>query len=104
MLSEGLRTLLLALEVVRPALTEPGFRNFTVVFAGWVQTRGTHAITEALVMTNVAGRLHHERFHRFFSRGAWRPDELALLRQPSFEEKARSSRALTNIVPQYNML
>ena len=79
MLSEGLRTLLLALEVVRPALTEPGFRNFTVVFAGWVQTRGTHAITEALVATNVAGRLHHERFHRFFSRGSWRPDELGRL-------------------------
>lgn len=79
MLAEGLRTLLLALEIVRPALTEPGFRNFTIVFAGWVQTRGTHAITEALVMTNVAGRLHHERFHRFFSRGAWRPDELGRL-------------------------
>jgi putative transposase len=33
-----------------------------------------------------------------------RAEHLALLRQPSFEEKARSSRALTNIVPQYNML
>ena len=79
LISEGLRTLLLALEVLRPALTEPGFRNLVVIFAGWVQTSGTHAITEALVVTDVARRLHHERFHRFFSRGTWKPDEFGRL-------------------------
>ena len=48
-----------------------------VIFVGWVLTSGTHAVTEALVMTAVAGRRHHEAFHRFFSRGTWNPDELA---------------------------
>jgi hypothetical protein len=71
-----LATMLELLEVFRPALTKPGFANFLVVFAGWVQTPGTHAITEALVSARVSGRRHHEAFHRFFSRGAWSPDEM----------------------------
>jgi SRSO17 transposase len=71
-----LRTLLDGLEIYRPALTEPGFRNLVVIFAGWVLTSGQHAVTQALVMTSVAGRRHHERFHRFFSRGTWDPDKL----------------------------
>src|ERR1019366_3551895 len=73
---EGLRTLLVALDVFRPVLTEPGFRNFIVLFAGWVQTGGRHAVTQALVETAVPGREHHEKYHRFFSRGTWSPDEL----------------------------
>lgn len=73
---EGLRTLLVALEVFRPALTEPSFRNLIVLFAGWVLTGGTHAVTQALVETAVPGREHHEKYHRFFSRGTWNPDEL----------------------------
>jgi hypothetical protein len=47
-----------------------------VVFVGWVRTAGTHAVTEALVATGVAGRRHHEAFHRFFSRGTWQPDRM----------------------------
>jgi hypothetical protein len=50
-----------------------------VVFAGWVRSQGRHAITEALVATDVARRLHHERFHRFFSRGTWSPDAIGKL-------------------------
>jgi hypothetical protein len=42
-----------------------------------VLTTGRHAVTESLVTTRVAGRRHHEAFHRFFSRGTWDPDELA---------------------------
>ena len=71
---ELLRTLLDSLEVYRPALTEPGFRNLVVIFTGWVLTTGPHAVTQALVATSVAGRRHHETFHRFFSRGTWDPD------------------------------
>jgi hypothetical protein len=74
-----LRTLLDALEVLRPAFTRPGFDNLVVVFAGWVMTSGPHAITQALVATGVAGRRHHEAFHRFFSRGTWDPDEVGRL-------------------------
>jgi hypothetical protein len=73
---EGLRTLLGALEVLRPAFTEPGFRNLIVIFSGWVLTRGVHAVTQSLVETSVPGRRHHEAFHRFFSRGTWDPDQV----------------------------
>jgi len=79
MAHEALRTLLDALEVVRPAFTRPGFVNLVVVFAGWALTSGSHAVTQALVMTGVAGRRHHEAFHRFFSRGTWDPDEVGRL-------------------------
>jgi hypothetical protein len=76
---ELIRTLLDSLEIYRPALTEPSFRNFLVIFAGWVMTGGTHAVTQSLVSTGVSGRRHHEAFHRFFSRGTWSPDELGRL-------------------------
>lgn len=79
MVHEALRTLIDALEVVRPAFTRPGFANLVVVFAGWTMTSGTHAVTQALVSTGVSGRRHHEAFHRFFSRGTWQPDEVGRL-------------------------
>ena len=60
----GLRTLLAVLEALRPALTEPGWRNLVVLFAGWLRTTDMHAVTEALVVTGVAGKRHHEAFHR----------------------------------------
>ena len=63
-------------ETFRPCLTAPGFANFIVIASGWLLTEGTHAVTEALVVTDVATRRHHEAFHRFFSRGAWSPDLL----------------------------
>lgn len=68
-------TLLAYLALLRPTLTRPGFTNFQVLFAGWVQTTGLHAVTETLVATDVARRRHHERFHRFYSRGSWLPDQ-----------------------------
>jgi hypothetical protein len=37
------------------------------------------AVTEALVVTSVAGVRHHEAFHRFFSRGTWKPDRFGEL-------------------------
>ena len=47
-----------------------------IIAVGWLQTFGVHAVTQALVVTGVAGQRHHEAFHRFFSRGVWDPDEL----------------------------
>jgi len=79
MVHEALSTLLAWVGVFQPALTRPGFDNMIVVFAGWVLTAGPHAVTQALVMTGVAGRRHHEAFHRFFSRGTWEPDALGRL-------------------------
>ena len=79
MLANALVALLAVFEGLRPAFTEPGFDNALVVFAGWVLTNGKHAVTQALVATDVARRRHHEAFHRFFSRGTWRPDDVGLL-------------------------
>jgi hypothetical protein len=64
-------------EVFRPALTRPSFRNMLVLVVGWIVSQAPlRAITEALVVTGVAGRRHHEAFHRFFSRGTWSLDEI----------------------------
>lgn len=40
---------------------------------------GLRAVTESLVATGVAGVMHHEAFHRFFSRAHWCADELGRL-------------------------
>lgn len=79
MLHALLRTLLGSVEVLRAALTAPGFEKALVVFAGWVMSSGPHAITTALINTDVARRRHHEAFHRFFSRGTWSPDRVGEL-------------------------
>jgi hypothetical protein len=73
-----LPTLLASLEVFRISVTRPGFEKLLVLFIGWVRTAGTHAVTETLVVTGVAGKRHHEAFHRFFSRGTWSPDSFGL--------------------------
>lgn len=64
------------LEVFRIALSRPAYRNLVVLLVGWLQTTGSHSVTEALVSAKMAGRRHHEAFHRFFSRGRWTPDAL----------------------------
>jgi len=79
MAPELLRTLLGWVEVLTPAFTKRGFTNALVIFFGWVRTYGPHAVTQALVASGVAGVRHHEAFHRFFSRGSWKPDELGRL-------------------------
>lgn len=73
------RSLCQYLDVFRPALTAPGFEKLVVLFTGWVLSSGTHAVTEALVVTGISGVRHHEAFHRFFSRGTWSPDALGRL-------------------------
>jgi len=74
--ADVLASLFDALSVFRPELTRPSFANFLVIAVGWIQTCGLHAVTEALVVTGVAGKRHHETFHRFFSRGTWDPDAM----------------------------
>jgi hypothetical protein len=77
--ADVLASLFDVLSTFRPALTRPGFANFLIVAVGWIQCYGVHAVTEALVVSGVAGRRHHETFHRFFSRGAWDPDAMGRL-------------------------
>lgn len=69
-------TLLSILKEIGTPLTRPSLTNFAILALGWLQSYGAHAVTEALVVTDVAGKRHHEAFHRFFSRGTWYPDRL----------------------------
>jgi hypothetical protein len=63
--------------VFGPALSSPSFARMVMVAAGWVLTEApTRAITEALQAVGVAGRKHHEAYHRLFSRGSWDPDHV----------------------------
>src|SRR5262245_47940313 len=78
MAQDPLSSLLRLLQVFRARLTRPAFAHLVVLFVGWVIDPGPHSVTGALVAAGVAGALHHEAFHRFFSRGAWRPDTLGL--------------------------
>jgi hypothetical protein len=73
---ELLRSFVAALDVFRPVLTQPSFAHLLTLMVGWILTPGRHAVTEALMSTDVARRRHHEAFHRFFSRGTWDPDDL----------------------------
>ena len=70
------RLLTLWEDCFRPPLTRPSVVNLIVILTGWVLTQGPHAVTQALVTTDVARRRHWETFHRFFSRGTWDPDSL----------------------------
>src|SRR5258706_15993954 len=63
-------------EVIRPAFDPRVFANLLVILIGWVQTSGRHAVTEALVVTGVAGVRDHAAFHRVFSRAVWDLDEV----------------------------
>ncbi len=74
MANKLLRTFFQAMEVFRPALTAPGYQNAIVLIIGWILDPG--AVTFCLVATSVSGVTHHEKFHRFFSRGSWEPDAL----------------------------
>jgi hypothetical protein len=72
-----LTTFLLILQPFRETLTRPAFAHLLVLFAGWVLSFGRHSITASLLAAGVSASLHHEAFHRFFSRGTWHPDQLA---------------------------
>jgi hypothetical protein len=57
MVHEALRTLLGALEVVRPAFTRPGFDNLVVVFAGWALTKGPRMNRSIVQDSSLRGRM-----------------------------------------------
>lgn len=75
----AIAALVLLLQELRPAFTQPTFRRFVDVVFGWLLVRGPHAVTGALVASGTAGRRHHAGYHRLFSGAAWEPDELGRL-------------------------
>lgn len=47
--------------------------------SGWIFCIGKHTVTGVLRAAGVVGRREHSGFYRFFSRGAWAPDEVGLM-------------------------
>ena len=57
--------------------TVPSFQNFVIVACGWIQCVNRRTITGMIEAAGVAEQIHHERFHRLFSRGRYEVDELS---------------------------
>lgn len=57
--------------------TVPSFENFVIVVSGWIQCANRRTITGMIEAAGVAGKIHHERFHRLFSCGRFEVDELS---------------------------
>ena len=57
--------------------TAPSFQNFVIVACGWIQCTNRRTITGMIEAAGVAEKIHHERFHRLFSRGRFQVDELS---------------------------
>jgi hypothetical protein len=91
-------TLIAWTKVLAPAFTKPGRVNALLVFCGWVLTRGSHAVTQALVELGIQHHVHHERLHRFFSRGTWSVDELGRLLFAKIAEHFGSGDVLTLVI------
>jgi DDE superfamily endonuclease len=72
-----LATFVDVLSSCRPHFTAPTFFRFLLLSAGWILAgEPRRCVTEALVVTQVSGRLHWQAFHRFFSRATWSVDSL----------------------------
>jgi len=76
MLEPSIPALICILESLRPAFTQPSFKNFVTLALGWLLTPGRHAVTTALVVTGTSRQRHHSAYHRFFSQARWSPDAL----------------------------
>ncbi len=66
-------------QVFSRSMSAGTFARLVVVMVGWVLTGGDHTVTAALVEMGVPGVLHHEQFHRVFSRARWSADEMGRL-------------------------
>ena len=67
--------LLACLSAFESCFTAPSYQRFTVMMSGWLLCVGKRTITGVMRSAGVADR-HPSGFHRFFSRGAWAPDEV----------------------------
>lgn len=57
--------------------TAPGLENFIILMTGWVLCVRRKTVTGMIEAAGVANEVHHERFHRFFSKGSWNLDDLS---------------------------
>jgi hypothetical protein len=77
--TSALATFAVVLSSFRGHFTAPSFVRFVILAVGWLLAADPspgRCVTEALIAARVAGSMHWEAFHRFFSRGTWDPDAL----------------------------
>ena len=67
------------LQAFVPCFTAPSFPTFAALMGGWPLATGRHTVTGVVRAANAVGWKHIRTFHRFFSEGAWLPDELGLI-------------------------
>jgi hypothetical protein len=58
--------------------TQPSFQTFCVLVTGCLTRVRAHTVTGILIASGLAGRWHHSRAHRFFSRARWSVDQVGL--------------------------
>jgi len=68
-------SLLSCLAMFEPCFTAPSYRRFLTLMPGWLVCVGKRTVTGVM---RAAGAAEQDAsgFHRFFSRGAWSPDEV----------------------------
>lgn len=69
------QTLLMCLCTLESCFTAPSFSRFVTLMSGWVLCIGKHTVTGVMRAAGVADS-DPSGYHRFFSRGAWSPDEI----------------------------
>jgi hypothetical protein len=75
-LPQSLATLLAAFA---PCFTQPSFRTFQALVAGFLAQPGQRTVTGMLVGAGLAGRRHHDLAYRFFATARWSADQLGLV-------------------------
>ena len=71
-------SVLLCLGAFEGCFTAPSHRRFLTLMTGWLLCVGKHTVTGVMRAAGVSECREHSGYHRFFSRGAWSPDEIGL--------------------------
>jgi hypothetical protein len=69
---------LACLALLEGCFTSPGYQRFVTLMTGWVLCIGKHTVTGVMRAAGVVGAREHSGYHRFFSRGAWVPEQVGL--------------------------
>jgi DDE superfamily endonuclease len=72
-------TLTTLLTVFASCFTQPTFRTFQALVAGFLAQPGPRTVTGMLVGAGLAGRRHHDLAYRFFASARWSADQLGLV-------------------------
>ena len=67
-----------SLSAFEGCFTAPSYRRFVVLMRGWLVCIGKHTVTGVMRAAGVAEQ-DVSGFHRFFSRGAWDPQEVGFV-------------------------